>query len=621
MTYDTENPWLPADADEQFDPRDHYDADTDDETPMIVTPRGGGREVGRSCYQVDTQHSTIIVDCGLNQSAGGEFPDLRGLDIDQIDAVILTHAHIDHCGGLPLLENRGLLEKDAPIITTPPTAQLAQTLLDDSLKIHKREAQSPGKQQRFTEADVKAVYDRFMPVEYGEYLISNLTDEANGDPLSIRFGNAGHLLGSAWVSLQTGGQTVVFSGDLGGRAKHLPDIEQPPEADQLFIESTYGEKHSHQSISDAEGDLWGSIERAIRDHQPVLIPTFAVGRAQHILQVLKNRLHNLSNHLQDEVSVVIDGMAQEACQLYQTHTADETYFDESIVNQRKYNTKQGESVLLPENTIFPTTDKQRRQLLERFDPENGSHIPIIVSPSGMLTGGHSPRYLTELVSRYDTGTILLAGYQANGTGGNTLVNGIRADESDATLEFDTDPLGTDWKQSDRVTWSRDEHGNRVTRVRVPLDWVDTVDGLSAHTAQMGLLRFARSVSPETIALIHGPPYSQEDLGTHFIENVESATQVARARLLTPIEVTAAPDLDTAALTAEMVDNPGHQDFEERLDDLTESLGVTNRMVAETKEEAITDHDQIRDIVRDELAKAGVDVDREDTNGSKNPTSE
>lgn len=609
MSFDSKYPWLPDDTDEMFDPQSHFEATTDEETPMVVTPRGGGRQVGRSCYQVDTQHSTFLVDCGLSQSKGGQFPDFRGLDIDQIDAVLLTHAHIDHCGGLPVLENRGFLEDDAPVIATPPTAQIAQTLLDDSLKIHKRETRGSAKQQRFTQADVEAIYERFQPVSYGEYLIQELTEEANDDPLSVRFGNAGHLLGSAWISLQTGGHTTVFSGDLGGRAAHLPDIKNPPEGDQLFIESTYGEKHSHQSITDAEGDLWNHVRNGLEQSRPVLIPTFAVGRAQLILRLLRNRIPNLPQHLRREATVVVDGMAQDACQVYRTHLDDRDYFAESVVNEYFDTSNSGEkNVLLPENVVFPDSDSKRQRILEQFSPDTGSNIPIIIAPSGMLTGGHSPRYLSEIVSRFSDASVLLTGYQANGTGGDKLVDGINAGESEVGMEFDTNPFDTDWVASDRVTWTQDDEGNRVTRVKVPLDWVKIVDGLSAHGSQQTLLQFARNVSPETITLIHGAAYAQEALGEHFINNVESAEQVARARLLTPIEATAAPDLNTAALREEMVDNPGHQDFEDRLDDLTESLGVTNRILAQTKEEALSDEDLIRSIVREELAKAGIEIE-------------
>lgn len=351
-------------------------------------------------------------------------------------------------------------------------------------------------------------------------------------------------------------------------------------------------------ISEVETDL-----RHLADSRPA--DTLVVLAGQPYLSPLNNRVHTLPTHLRNEVSIVVDGMAQDACQIYQTHTDNDAFVSESLVNEKQHSTKDGDSVILPNQVTFPTSDADRREILDHCDPTEPADVPIIVAPSGMLTGGHSPRYLTEMVSRYEGASVLLAGYQANGTGGNRLTNGIEAGESEVTLEFDTHSFGTDWPHSDRVTQSHSEEEGRITRVRVPLDWVDTIDGLSAHTSQMGLLSFARNVSPETITLIHGPAYAQQDLGNHFIDNVESAHQVARARLLTPVEVTTDPTLETSALTSEMVDNPGHIEFEDRLDNLTQSVGVTNRILAETKQEAITDRDEIRAIVREELIEAGL----------------
>ena len=220
---DPDMPWLPADADETFDPLGHADVELSKEVPLVVTPRGGAREVGRSCYQVDTEFSRFLVDCGLNQGSGDKFPDFRGLQPESVDAVFLTHAHIDHSGGLPVLEARGLLADDAPIITTPPTAAIARTLLKDSLKIHRQESRRPGRTQEFAKTDVEAVFERFTPVEYGGGRVEALAPISEADPLVFQLGNAGHLLGSGWLMLQTNGYRMVFSGDLGGRATHLPD--------------------------------------------------------------------------------------------------------------------------------------------------------------------------------------------------------------------------------------------------------------------------------------------------------------------------------------------------------------------------------------------------------------
>jgi len=380
----TDRPWLPDDIDETFDPLSYADVSPAPETPIVVTPRGGAREVGRSCYQIDTQHGRYLVDCGLNQGHGEKFPDFRGLAPQSVDAVFLTHAHVDHCGGLPVLENRNLLADDAPILATPPTASIATLMLDDSLKIHQRETSHTGRIQQFTQRDVDAVCNRFHTVDYGGGRIAGVSPAVSDtEPAVFQFGNAAHLLGSAWVMLQSGGHRVVFSGDLGGRAPHLPDITPPPEADVLMLESTYGATHSHTSMSDARTALWRDIERALQTREPVLIPTFAVGRAQTLLLTLSERLHTLSADLRDRVEVVLDGMAVDATTIYHEYVTDESYVSESLVNRVEESGMT--EPFLPETLTTPTSDQDRLEVLDRA--ARGDSVPIIVSPSGMLTGG------------------------------------------------------------------------------------------------------------------------------------------------------------------------------------------------------------------------------------------
>lgn len=604
--HDLDMPWLPADADEAFDPLAHADIAPSTDTPIVVTPRGGAREVGRSCYQVDTEHATYLVDCGLNQGRGDQFPDFRGLKPEDIGAVFLTHAHIDHSGGLPVLEARGLFADDAPIIATPPTAAIARTLLLDSLKIHRRESQQSGRVQEFVEKDVEAVLDRFVTTDYGGGRVEALADVPEMEPLVFQLGNAAHLLGSTWLMLQTNGHRAVFSGDLGNRATHLPDMTPPPEADLLVLESTYGSRHSHTAMSDAQTALYRAVERAVQSREPVLIPTFAVGRAQMLLLLFTDRLHTLPGDLQEKVRIVVDGMAQEATDIYHEFVEETTYMDESIVNRV---TESGlDTPFLPDETEFPETDADRRTILDDADPATGGKVPIVIAPSGMLTGGNSPRYLTEFAARYGSAQVIFTGYQAKNTTGRVLQDQLRADKDELTYTTTVEPFGTDWPTASEVTWTATEGADptdRVTRATIPADWISVVDGLSGHAAQSELLDFTRTVGAQTVALIHGPQYAQEHLAEHLAANVTALDQVTRSRLLTPIPVSHDIEIDTPALSPAMFESDSPE-YGDQIEQLYEALSALNEEVAAARHETGFDEATIREIVRDELQNAETD---------------
>lgn len=594
------HPWLPSDAGAGFEPLEYFEAEPDSQTPIVVTPRGGTRSVGGSCYQLDTEWGTYLIDCGLNQSGDGQFPDLRGLQSEDIDAVFLTHAHIDHCGGLPVLENRGLLDDDAKIIATEPTIQLAQTLLEDSLKIHLHEVSRGDREQQFTEEDVQALYRRFHPVSYTDEIVSVrdvIPDTPEVEPLAFSVGNAAHLLGSAWFAFESQGQRVVFSGDIGNRAKQLPDIDVPPQADHLFIESTYGATHSHRSMSDASTDLIELVSEAVRNGEPVLIPTFATGRAQTLLLMFNDRQHELPGEIGDEIQLVVDGMAKEVTDHYHTFIRNSDYFDEAMVNRA---TESGMTTpFLPGDITRPERDADRERIFEQFNPDTGHGVPIILAPSGMLTGGNSPRYLTEMVARYDNAHIVPTGYQASGTLGAALTNAQKAEEETLTTTVDTDPFGNDWPTSNRVSWTQTDSGT-ATRVTIPLSWLSTLEGLSAHASQAELLSFVRHVEPETVVLIHGPGYAQEAFAEHVVNNSEATDRATRSRLLTPVEIQQESDLATASLTEEAASDAG--DLRSQIDDLHSIVTTLSENVTDNQHPPRSEA-EIRQIVRDEIETA------------------
>jgi predicted metal-dependent RNase len=473
-----------------------------------ITPRGGVEEVGRSCYHVQAADRDYLIDCGLKQSFRAEFPTFCGLSPGQIDAVFITHAHIDHIGGLPVAEQRGLLADEALIFVTRPTNALATILLHDSLQIHKQEAEELGRPQEFSSDDVERILGRVTSVGYERDHHLNVTYE---------FGDAAHLLGSAWLALEFDERRVVFSGDLGGRSAHLGDIADPPEADELLLESTYGDTMQHRSFSDGRTEVYEQATQAQAAGLPVLIPTFAVGRAQEILQIFREREAGVRAAVDGEPSIVYDGMVKDSMSVYEVFCQDE-FMSESIINYR-INSTDAEP-FTPECAWAPETMDERERVLD------GTNTPIIVAPSGMLTGGWSPYYLRDLARHYEEARILFIGYQAEGTPGREIVE---APGGYADVQITALPAPEDYDSE------LDTFGFQEQEIRVPTAWVREIGGMSGHAGGNDLLEFARAADPLGISLIHGPPGAAAQLREHLAANTE-ADAVEVASHLEPIEV-------------------------------------------------------------------------------------
>jgi len=254
-----------------------------------------------------------------------------------------------------------------------------------------------------------------------------------------------------------------------------------------------------------------------------------------------------------------------------------------------------------ETLTTPESDHDRQEILSRAVRDDT--VPVIISPSGMLTGGNSPRYLAEFAARFGNASVFLTGYQAANTTGRTLQSQHQADQETVSATVDATPFGTDWPESSDVRWIQPEDGEGSTlktRISFPANWVTLVEGLSGHAAQSGLLSFARTVSPETIALIHGPDYAQERLGPHLAENVAGLQEVTRSRRLTPIAVGTDSSVDTAAISPDQIDNSGYTDLEEQIDHLYDLLSQLNEEVAGARNETGLSEAEIREVVRDEI---------------------
>ncbi|MFH1834834.1 MAG: beta-CASP ribonuclease aCPSF1, partial [Methanobacteriota archaeon] len=272
-----------------------------------ITPLGGAREVGRSSILVQTPDSNVLMDCGINVATSGtdRFPDFRAADlaISQLDAVVISHAHLDHCGFLPYLYKYGY---DGPVYCTEATRDLMALLQLDAVEIGVREAN----ELPFSSTEIRKLIKYTIPLEYGE--VADITPD-----MRLTLYNAGHILGSSIIHLHIGEglHNLVYTGDLkfgDTRLLEAADFDFP-RAETLIIESTYGGRYDMQpKRRDAEKLLIDTIISTIERGGKTLIPVFSVGRSQEVMMVLENAYRNSDL----EVPVYLDGMIWEATAIH-----------------------------------------------------------------------------------------------------------------------------------------------------------------------------------------------------------------------------------------------------------------------------------------------------------------
>ena len=340
-----------------------------------ATALGGFREVGRSSLLIETNHSKILVDCGVapepsvrgleavSNDENKAFPylDSANITINDLDAVILTHAHMDHMGFVPYLFKFGY---EGPVYCTPPTRDLAALLLYDYVKLVQRSGGTP----IYDEKDIKKMLMHMITRDYGE--VTNVTDE-----IKLTYHNAGHILGSALVHLHMGEgmYNIVHSGDLKYGFTRLLDQADTryPRIDALFIESTYGgSRDFSQNRQDIELQLMNIIKNTIDGGGKVLIPAFSVGRSQEVMLVLETYLANNPQYKLD-VPIYLDGMILEASAI---HTAYPEYLKAGVQHRILSNNSPFES------EIFEVAKGERREILEKGPC-------CVIASSGMLNGG------------------------------------------------------------------------------------------------------------------------------------------------------------------------------------------------------------------------------------------
>ncbi|HEV6964380.1 MBL fold metallo-hydrolase [Roseateles sp.] len=441
---------------------------------MKITFLGAADTVTGSRHLLTLGEQRLLLDAGLFQG----FKALRernwmplGAPASELDAVLLSHAHLDHCGYLPALRRQGF---KGPIYATTATRDLCDVLLRDSAHLQEEDAKRANREgsSRHEKAlplygvrEAEATMAQFAPLPREGRLTLGDTQ--------VRFTPAGHLLGATSIHVSHGGRSLLFSGDIGRVGDLLmPPPQVPPAADIVLIESTYGNRL--HPAEDVQARLAQVLRATLKRGGSVLLPSFAVGRAQALLLVLQ-RLRN-TGELPLDVPIWLDSpMAEQATELTVKHarllriSASET---RSLTDRVRYVTKQAQSLKLAASLAAP-----------RARPS------IVISASGMATGGRVLNYI-ETLAPQARHHIAFPGFQAGGTRGARMVAG----EREIKLRGRWVPVNAE---------------------------VSHLDGFSGHADADGLMQWLRALPrpPEQVYVVHGEPAAADALRCRIQEEL------------------------------------------------------------------------------------------------------
>lgn len=370
-----------------------------------LTFLGGARQVGRSCLYLQTPESRVLIDCGVNVAAQTDdeaypFLDAPEFDIKQLDAVVLSHAHVDHTGFVPYLFKYGY---DGPVYCTPPTRDIMALLQLDYVKI----AKSENRPLLYDTDDIKQLVKHTVTVDFDE--VTDITPDVR-----LAFYNSGHILGSAIVHFNIGNglHNFIYTGDLKyGRSPLLdPAITNFPRVESLCIESTYGGKDKILSPSyEQDAHIAQMIKETIERGGKVLVPVLGTGRGQDIMMIIEGMVRNGQI---PKIPVYVDGMVWDITAI---HTAYPEYLNSNI---RKMIFHKDQNPFLSDIFKQVGSQKERMQIIEESGP------CIILATSGMLVGGPSVEYLKHLAEN-PKNTLLFSCYQGEGSLGKRIKEGER----------------------------------------------------------------------------------------------------------------------------------------------------------------------------------------------------
>ena len=372
---------------------------------MKLTFAGGARAVTGANYLLETAESKILIDCGLRQ--GGRMCEEENYtpfsyDPKTIDALFVTHAHIDHVGRAPRLYKMGFR---GDVFSTEPTKEFAEELLRDSQDLLLREAKNAGKEILYDDKDIDGLLSLWKTTGYHKEIL--LKD------LKIQFFDAGHILGSASILVETEGKKILFSGDIGNSpAPLVKNPEKIEGADYVLIESAYGGR-LHEDKDQRKQILENVIEETVKGGGTLMIPAFAMERTQELLYELNNLIE--AGRI-PQIPVFLDSpLAIKLTAIYHKYANNSEYIDKKSIELFR----KGDAIFRFPGLEFVLKTEDSKRIVEKKGPK------IIIAGSGMSNGGrivrHEAHYLKD-----EKNTLLIIGYQAHGSLGRVILDGAKS---------------------------------------------------------------------------------------------------------------------------------------------------------------------------------------------------
>ena len=439
---------------------------------------GGARQVGRSCILLQTPESRILLDCGIDVAAPEKYAypyfDAPEFNLNELDAVIITHSHLDHCGMIPMLFKYGYR---GPVYCTEPTRDISALQCLDYISVTFKEA----KKALFSSTDIKEMVKHTICLNYEE--VYDITPDVR-----ITLYNSGHTLGSAMIHLHIGNglHNLLYTGDMKYlKTKILePAVTKFPRLETVIIEATYGGKDNIlPPRKECEYQLIKIVKDTIERKGKVLIPVLGVGRAQEVMVIVEELIRKKEL---PEIPVFVQGMVWDVTAI---HTAYPDFLNSNI---KKAIFHRDQNPFL--SPIFKRvgSGKERKQILEETGP------CLILATSGMLTGGASVEFFRELADN-PKNSIVFVCYQGEGSLGRRIQSG----EKEIVME--------------------DENGKpKVTQVKLE---IHTIDGLTGHAGRNELIKFVYNLDPrpKKIIINHGENSRCLDLASslHKLNKIET----------------------------------------------------------------------------------------------------